>query len=146
MDATLDHADNSVYAEQFLAAIESMAFVESDMNKLIQMGMNYIPVDSKLYMCFEMIIEMYNNKADWIDARTVVLNKYSHPDFTNVVQNLGFILIALLWGNSDMRDTINIALKCGYDTDCTCASAASVVGILNGYKALGSEITELVSI
>ena len=145
MDATLDHADNSVYAEQFLAAIESMAFVESDMNKLIQTGMNYIPAESKLYKCFEMIIQMHNDKADWIEARTAVLNKYSHPDFTNVVQNLGFVLIALLWGKSDMRDTINIALKCGYDTDCTCASAASVVGILNGYKALGNEITDLIN-
>lgn len=145
MDATLDHADNSVYAEQFLAAVESMAFVESDMNKLIQIGMSYIPDGSRLYKCFEMILAMYDNKADWIEARTAVLNKYSHPDFTNVVQNLGFVLIALLWGNSDMRNTINIALKCGYDTDCTCASAASIVGILKGYKALGSEITDLIN-
>ena len=145
MDATLDHADNSVYAEQFLAAVESMAFIESDMNKLIQIGMTYIPDDSKLNKCFKMILELYNNGADWLKARTEVLNKYSHPDFTNVVQNLGFVLIALLWGKSDMRDTINIALKCGYDTDCTCASAASIVGILNGYKALGTEITDLIN-
>ncbi len=44
-----------------------------------------------------------------------------------------------------MRDTINIALKCGYDTDCTCASAASIVGIIKGYKELGSEITGLIN-
>ena len=30
MDATLDHGGNSVYAEQFLAAIESLAFFETD--------------------------------------------------------------------------------------------------------------------
>lgn len=145
MDATLDHAENSVYAEQFLAIIEAMAFVEADMNKLIEIGMKYIPSDSKLHKCFEMIIDMYNDGKEWIEARTAVLNKYSHPDFTNVVQNLGFVLIALLWGKSDMRDTINIALKCGYDTDCTCASAASVVGIIKGYNGLGSEITDLIN-
>ena len=145
MDATLDHAENSVYAEQFLAVIESMAFVESDINNLIKVGLEYVPVESKLYKCFQMIIGLHKSGADWLEARTEVLNKYSHPDFTNVVQNLGFVLIALLWGRSDMRDTINIALKCGYDTDCTCASAASVVGILKGYKALGSEITDLIN-
>lgn len=145
MDACLDHADNSVYAEQFLAVIESMAFVENDMNKLISIGMSYIPKDSKLYKCFETIIKLYNEKEDWLSARKVVLNKYSHPDFTNVVQNLGFVLIALLWGQCDMRKTINIALKCGYDTDCTCASAASVVGIINGFNGLGAEITDLIN-
>ena len=144
MDACLDHADNSVYAEQFLSVIESMAFVENDMDKLIMSGMTYIPEDSKLHRCFEMIINMHKKGESWLSARREVLNKYSHPDFTNVVQNLGFVLIALLWGNYDMRDTINIALKCGYDTDCTCASAASVVGIINGYSGLGEEITELI--
>ena len=145
MDACLDHADNSVYAEQFLAAVEAMAFVENDMNKLIELGMSYIPKESKLRNCFDMIIDMKKAGKDWLDARTEVLNKYSHPDFTNVVQNLGFVLIALLWGNCDMRDTINIALKCGYDTDCTCASAASVVGIIKGYEGLGKEITDLIN-
>lgn len=144
MDASLDHAENSVYAEQFLAAIEAMAFVESDMDKLIECGMKYIPQESKLHKCFDMIIDMNKDGKNWISARKEVLNRYSHPDFTNVVQNLGFVLIALLWGNCDMRDTINIALKCGYDTDCTCASAASVVGIIKGYNELGAEITELI--
>lgn len=144
MDACLDHADSSVYAEQFLAVAEAMAFVESDMHKLVEYGMKYIPKESKLRNCFNMIMEIYKSGADWMAARREVLNKYSHPDFTNVVQNLGFVLIALMWGKCDMRDTINIALKCGYDTDCTCASAASIVGIIKGYKGLGTEITDLI--
>jgi len=145
MDATLDHADNSVYAEQFLAVVESMAFFVSDINELVEIGMKYIPKESKLYRCFEAIIDMNKSGEDWKDARKMVLNRFSHPDFTNVVQNLGFVLIALLWGKADMKKTINIALKCGYDTDCTCASAASVVGIIKGYKVLGEEITGLIN-
>lgn len=69
--------------------------------------------------------------------RQEVLNKYSHPDFTNVVQNLAFVVLALLYGHGDMRTTINISLKCGYDADCTCASAASIVGIVKGYENIG---------
>ena len=145
MDACLDHAGNSVYAEQFLAAAESMAFFENDIEKLIAAGMKYVPSDSKLARCFNRILGIYKSGYDWLSARRVVLNEYSHPDFTNSVQNLGFVLIALLWGNGDMRDTINIALKCGYDTDCTCASAASIIGIIKGYKGLGSEITDLIN-
>ena len=145
MDATLDHAENSVYAEQFLAVVESMAFFESNMLKLIEVGMNYIPKESKLHQCYQEILNNYSiDFKDWRNARQLVLNKYSHPDFTNVVQNMGFVLIALLYGEGDMRKTINIALKCGYDTDCTCASAASVIGIMVGYEQLGIDITSLI--
>lgn len=35
MDGTLDHAGNSVYFEQFWAAMIAQAFVDSDLNKLI---------------------------------------------------------------------------------------------------------------
>lgn len=136
MDATLDHADNSVYAEQFLAIVESLAFFENDILTLTERAMKSIPADSRLYSCLQMVIDEYKSGNTWIDTRRAVLKKYSHPDFTNSVQNLGFVLIALLWGKADMIETVKIALSCGYDTDCTCASAASIIGIINGYNAL----------
>lgn len=145
VDATLDHADNSVYAEQFLAAAEAIAFFESDMMRVVQGAIKFIPQDSKLAACFALVLGLYRGgEATWQEAREKVLCRFGHPDFTNVTQNLGFTLIALLWGKGDMRDTINIALRCGFDTDCTCASAASIVGILKGYAGLGSEITDLI--
>lgn len=137
MDSTLDHDGNSVYAEQFLAAVESLAFFESDIMNLIKSGMAYIPHDCRLYACLDLVINEYLSEKDWKSARESVLKNYSHPDFTNSVQNLGFILIALLWGGGDMIKTVSIALSCGYDTDCTCASAAAIVGIINGYSMLG---------
>ena len=143
IDACLDHADNSVYAEQFLACIEAMAFYENNIYELIVNGMKFIPVNSKLYKAFIYILEKYSVGESWIAVRQNLLNKFGHPDFTNVVQNLGMVLIALLYGNGDMRETINIALRCGFDTDCTCASAASVIGIIKGYKALG-DLGELI--
>lgn len=137
LDATLDHADNSVYAEQFLAAIEAEAFFESDINKLIRKGRTFIPKGSKLNCALETVIDCYNSGVGWKKTRKIILEHFSHPDFTNVVQNLSFVIIALLYGEGDMRKTINIALQCGYDTDCTCASAAAVIGIICGYEKIG---------
>lgn len=143
-DACLDHSDNSVYAEQFLAAAQSIAFFEDNVANIIVKALEYVPSESKLYECINYVIDCCNKGMNYIDARRFVLTKYSHPDFTNVVQNLAFVVIGLLYGKGDMRDTINISLKCGYDTDCTCASAAAIVGIVKGYKGLGEEITELI--
>ncbi len=144
IDATLDHADNSVYAEQFLAAAEALAFFESDMLTLTNKSMEYIPQDCRLRKCFDDVICCYNGGKDWREARKLVLRRYSHPDFTNVVQNLGFVIISLLYGKNDIRKTINIALKCGYDTDCTCASAASVLGIMTGYNNMEEDVKSLI--
>lgn len=137
MDGTLDHEKNSVWAEQMIAAMESMAFFENDMLEIINESMKYIPNNSKLFDCCTMVIEEYKKNTDCETIRTMILNKFGHPDFTNVVQNMGFVFMALLYGKADMRDTINMALRCGYDADCTCAIAASVVGIINGYSNLG---------
>lgn len=137
MDATLDHADNSVYAEQMLAVMCSEAFFESDTKKLLIKGMESIPKSSKLYKCAQLVLNEYVKDTPYIDVRTKILNKFGHPDFTNSIQNLGFSFIGLLYGESDMRKTINVTLKCGYDVDCTCGCAASIVGIINGYNKLG---------
>ena len=143
-DACLDHADNSVYAEQFLSAAQSIAFFENDIQTIIKRAMEYIPQNSKLCECINYVIKCFNSGENYLEARKMVLARYSHPDFTNVVQNMAFVVIGLLYGNGDMRETINISLKCGYDTDCTCASAAALVGIVNGYRGLGEELTGLI--
>lgn len=146
MDATLDHADNSVYAEQFLAAAESIAFFENDILKIVNEGMKFIPEDSKLYKCFETVLNFYaENDMDFLEARKLVMKNHSHPDFTNSVQNMGIVLIALLYGNGDMRKTINIAMKCGYDADCTCASAGAIIGIICGYNGLDESVKSLIN-
>ena len=145
MDGTLDHADNSVYAEQFLAAMAAEAFFESDLLKLTDTAMAFVPADSKLARCFRDVLAQFHDGKTWQQARQTVLNRYSHPDFTNVTQNLGFVLIALLYGGGDMKKTINIALQCGYDTDCTCGSAAAIIGIVQGYAGLGAATTGLIN-
>ncbi len=143
-DACLDHADNSVYAEQFLSVAQSIAFFEDDIETIIKKAMAYIPENSKLYECMDFVVDLYKKGESYLDARKTVLARYSHPDFTNVVQNMAFVIIGLLYGKGDMRATINISLKCGYDTDCTCASAAALVGIVKGYSGLGEELTGLI--
>ncbi|MDY4186553.1 MAG: ADP-ribosylglycohydrolase family protein [Candidatus Borkfalkiaceae bacterium] len=139
LDATLDHAENAVYAEQFLAAVESMAFYESDVKILIEKGLDFIPETSKLFRCIKGVLSDYERGKSVFETRNNALIRYGHPDFTNCVQNLAFVAVALLYGKCDMSDTISIALSCGYDTDCTCASAASIVGIIKGFSELGQD-------
>lgn len=145
MDGLLDHCGNSVWIEQFFSAVESMAFFESDVVKLIKAGLGYLPSDSKAARCIrEMLDCCGKDDRDWLKARTQALRLFGHNDFTNSTINLAFVLIGLLFGKGNLEDTINITLKCGYDADCTCATAASVLGIVIGYKGIDPELKKLV--
>jgi ADP-ribosylglycohydrolase len=144
MDGELDHTTNSVWGEMFLAAIESMAFYCDDIIRLIEIGLSKIEVDSKLYQCIQLVLESYNEKIPYIKVREKILLYYGHPDFTNSVQNIGFIVLALLYGENNMEKTIHIALRCGYDTDCTCASAAAILGVINGFDKIDEELKGLI--
>ena len=39
-----------------------------------------------------------------------------------------------------MEKTIEIAIRCGQDTDCNAANAAAVLGIIQGYEAIDEEL------
>jgi len=132
MDGVLDHHRNSVWAEKFYSAIESMVFFEDDIEKLIHIGLNYVPKNSRLYNLISLVLKCWKKGLPWKDARNEVLKTFGSPDFTSVFQNVGFTLIALLWGNYDFSKTMLIAINSGYDTDCTCATAGAILGAILG--------------
>lgn len=139
MDGSLDHERDSIDAEKFLARVESELFFSDDLRLAIDKGIAEIPKDSKLYGVLSNTVKWYDEGLDWKLTRGLILKNYGHADCTNMYQNMGFILIALLYGKEDFRETIRIGLACGYDTDCICASAASILGIMRGAKCLLEE-------
>ena len=54
-DSSIDHADEGTFGEVFWAAMQSAAFVESDIKKLIDIGLSYIPKPSTLYKAITIV-------------------------------------------------------------------------------------------
>jgi hypothetical protein len=52
------------------------------------------------------------------------------------VVNLGLTLLALFYGKGSFNDTMMLAVNGGYDTDCTAATAGSVIGIMLGKSGM----------
>ena len=135
-DGVLDHKGESVYAERFFAAMEATAFFESDLRKLIEIGFTVIPNDCKFRAMVEDVLSYCNTCNNIKDVLALILFKYGHPDCTNMFQNMGIVLASLIFGEYDMIKTGMIALNCGFDTDCTCASAGALIGIILGEKEI----------
>ncbi len=147
-DGILDHAGDSVYAEMFLAALESLCFRYVprgegdgvDFYALIDEALAYIPADCRFR-------ELVTDTVGWCRAyegqgiKTVlrkILFKYGHPDCTNLFQNMGITLAALLFNGFDIVKAGMDALNCGFDTDCTCATVGAIIGLVLGGRALES--------
>ncbi len=130
-DACLDHAGEGLWAEVWLAALQSAAFVETDINKVIAIGFNYIPDGSILRNAIEDTQRWWDESGNWRQVRAQILERYGHENFTNVTENLAFTYLALLDGEGDFSRSICTAANCGKDTDCTAATVGALLGIMN---------------
>ena len=131
-DGVIDHKGNSVYSERFFAALESAAFFESDLLKLIDIGLKEVPESCKFRDLVNDTLSLCEKYDDVKLILRKILFKYGHPDCTNLYENIAITLIALLKGDMDMIKTGMLALNCGFDTDCTCATAGAIIGLIDG--------------
>lgn len=130
-DACNDHYGDGMDAVAFLAAIESAAFVESDRQKLIEIGLSFIPKEGRLYRAFTSVLAWWEQYHDPYQVRELVLKNFFDPSWTYVGINLSFILIAWLAGGDDFSKCLCTVASLGHDTDCTTATLGAILGILN---------------
>ncbi|MBO2942647.1 ADP-ribosylglycohydrolase family protein [Paenibacillus sp. F411] len=135
-DAVVDHAGGEgVYGEMFFAAIESAIFMEKDRDKLITIGLSYIPETSRTAKALYDLLKWHKEGKDWIQARELILEHHGHDNFTDAPQNIAFTIHGWLYGK-DFEDAILKAVNCGYDTDCTAATLAAILGMIAGPDGL----------
>lgn len=135
-DAICDHAGGeSVFGELFNAATQSAAFVLSDREKLLDIGLSYIPEWSATARAILEVRKAYKAGEDWKAARKRVLEATPHYNAQYSPINIGFQVIGLLYG-TDFGDSICKTVNCGYDTDSSGASIGSLLGILYGKSGL----------
>lgn len=130
-DACVDHTGDGIYAEQFFAALESMAFIESDMDKLLDAGLKVIPGESRLALAVKDTREWCRLSDDAMTVREKILRKYGSENFTDAVMNIPFAVMALILGRGDFSSTVCLAVNCGRDADCTTASVGAIMGIID---------------
>jgi ADP-ribosylglycohydrolase len=132
LDGTLDHSEQSVGAEMMLAAMASMAFFVPDVRRLATMFMHYLPAGSPIDRLTRAAFQAYDEGVSLRDARDRLMALAGIPEACDSQINIPFTFLGLLYGGNDLQEVMLSALKCGYDTDCTVASAAALVGQIMG--------------
>ena len=139
--ASVSHDGEAIYGALFIAAMESLAFVEQDINRLIDHALTYIPAESRIFRVIGDVRRWHRGEPDWRKARELLVKHHGYECFgTNcpMVSNHGVIILALLYGGGDFDRSMMIVNTCGYDTDCNAANLGCLLGIRNGLDAFQS--------
>ncbi len=138
---SVSHDGEAIYGAQVLAAMESQAFVESDIKALIDIGISVIPTDSIIYYMINDIREWHAKEPDWRKGRELLAERYGYDTYggnCHMVPNHGLIIFSLLYGDDDFQKTLMIVNTCGWDTDCNSGNVGCLMGIKNGLQGLES--------
>lgn len=142
-DASVDHGGGEgTYAELFTAAVESAAFVETDRDRLIDIGLSKIPEDCRVARSIQIVRDAYAKDLTWQEARTAVVKDSEDLGWFQAPANVAFVVIGWLFGEGDFGKSLCIAVSCGDDTDCTGATLGSILGIILGKSKIPTEWTE----
>jgi hypothetical protein len=140
---------DGVYAGQFMGAMYSEAFFETDMLKVIRKGLEAIPAESKYAEIVRDVIAWHKEGIDWEQCWQRVMDKCDpkqnfldkHNGGIDVRINGAYAVIGLLYGEGDLDKTIIISTRCGNDSDCNPSSAAGVLFTSIGMKNLPERFT-----
>ncbi|MFZ4778129.1 MAG: ADP-ribosylglycohydrolase family protein [Terrimicrobiaceae bacterium] len=142
MDGGLDHGSESVGAEAFFAAMAAEAFFESDIRVLIEKNLFRLHPGGDVFRGVRAALNSFDRGITLKQARENVLLVSGHPEGCDARTNVPFTVLSLVYGGGDMEETLRASLACGYDTDCTMATAAALVGQILGAGRIPSWMRE----
>ncbi|MDR1937466.1 MAG: ADP-ribosylglycohydrolase family protein [Tannerellaceae bacterium] len=132
------------YGGVYVGAMYALAYVSDDMEFIVSEALKTIPEQSIYYQCMADVIRWHKQyPGDWRQTWAECEKKWSQdvgcpdgvfvPFNIDAVINSAYIIIGLLYGEGDFSKTIDIATRCGQDSDCNPASAGGILGTMMGY-------------
>jgi ADP-ribosylglycohydrolase len=138
--ASVSHDGEAIYGAQVIAAIEALAFTESNLNRLLDQAVTYIPRASVIWKLIHDIRAWHADEPrDWRATLRKIEETYGYDKFgggCHMVPNHAVIILALLYGDDDFQKSLMIANTAGWDTDCNSGNVGCIMGIKNGLVGL----------
>lgn len=145
MDACVDHGmGEGVYAEIFTAALESIAFVETDTRKIVETALTYIPESCRVSQSVRLVLAEYDKKTPYRDTRNLLVKANEDLGWFQAPANVAFVVIGLLYGEGDFKKSMIYTINCGDDTDCTGGTLGAILGIVGGTAGIPADWREYI--
>ena len=143
-DAALSHVKNGIYGEMFFAAAMAASFVTPTVEEALQIGLTEIPAECRFADAVRRTIEWVGQDGDFQRTTDRIHEVYGHYHRVHTINNAALVVMGLLYaerahrGDPDrfVQDSLCYTVMGGWDTDCTGATAGSLVGSSLGADSL----------
>ena len=140
-DARVSHRAAGIHAAMFFSAAISAAFAVGDPIEALKLGLTEIPRDCRTAQAVRSALRRCQKDADWKTTLKAITKKYDGMSGVHALNNLEITVAGLFYGKGDFEKTITLTVMSGLDTDCTGATAGSIIGAVIGYKRLPKKWT-----
>jgi len=147
---------DGLYGGQFVGGMYAEAFFEDDPIKIVRAGLKCIPARSQYAEAIRDTLRWFQQfPDDWEATWKHINDKYQlNPAYRrfscsgptgefniDAKINGAYIVIGLLYGHGDIKQSIVIAMRCGQDSDCNPANAGGIIGTVLGRSGLPRDFT-----
>ncbi len=137
---------DGVYGGMFVAGMYAAAYFEDrDVAKVVEAGLACIPPESQYHQCISDVIAWHREQPDdWLAVWKKIEDKWQdnvdcspgQPFNIDAKLNGAYIVMGMLYGAGDVARTLEVATRCGQDSDCNPSNAVGVLGCMKGFSQL----------
>jgi hypothetical protein len=135
------------YGGVYIAAMYSLAYVSDDIDYVVNESLKLIPEKSNFHKIITDVINIHaKHPNDWKVGWQHIHDNWTDTDLgpwgvfdtfnIDAKINAAWVVLGLLYGEGDFTKTIDIATRAGDDADCNPASAAGILGTMQGFDAI----------
>jgi ADP-ribosylglycohydrolase len=135
--ASVTHDGEGILGAMFVAGCISAAYEETDINKVIEIGLQLLPAQSEYAGVARKVIEFYSKdeEKNWRNGFKFVYDNFGYdkyPGNCHIIPNAAVMILSMLYGQGDYSKTQTICNMCGWDTDCNAGNVGAILGVLVG--------------
>lgn len=135
-DAALSHVRNGIYGEMFFAAAIAASFVVPTIEEALQVGLTEIPAECRFAEAVRQTMVWVSEDQDFQRTTDRIHDVYGHYHRVHTINNAALVVMGLLYAEREhannpgrlLQDSLCLTVMGGWDTDCTGATAGSLVG------------------
>ncbi len=144
--ASVSHDGEGLNGAKFFCACIATAFCSNSIQEVIQTGLSFLPADSTYRKVAHAVIDFHkDNPYDFRACYNMLANNWGYdkyPGVCHIIPNAGVCILAMLYGDGNFNETIEIATMCGWDTDCNAGNVGTVLGVLVGIEGIKKSYRE----
>lgn len=140
--ASVSHDGEAIYGAQVVAALVAQAFVEADIDRLLDAAVSLIPADSIIARLIADVCAWYAQGLDWKQGFARIEERYGYDKYggnCHMVPNHALIVHALLHGAGNFAESLKIVNTCGWDTDCNSGNVGCILGVRGGLAGIDAD-------